>query len=290
MSQYEIQLKQIVGNRGISIKPVANNQAASEHIIALNKFVYLVLDAIENGAYTNEGLQGSAGVPAGTSSNGNYSFQDPYNDTTRKGFNDFNKGIGYLTNKAGELYDAVGLDKALNPIFGGAMGAFNKGRDEVNNMTDNAMFQRDMNRRYGNSGNGAAASNGSASGGNVPRTLSTLFNLDKYTFPSNPPVQYNQLYQQAVQINQQNNNILLSVQPVVKCYEILSELRQEIINIIKTRNTNNQQQPQPQQRPQQPQVQQQPQQPQVQQRPQQPQPQQRQQSKPINSNLSSMLA
>ena len=243
MSQYASQLKNIIGNRGISTKSVANNQAASEHIMALNRFVYLVLDAIQNGAYTNEDIQGSVGTPAGTTQGYN-GYYNSYDNTARRNYNSLNRGIGYLADKAGEMYDAVGLDKALNPILGGAMGAFNKGRNEVNNMVDNAMFNRDMNRNYGG---GAAATNGRGMNGPVPRTLATLFNLDNYVFPSNPPVQYKQLYNQAAQINQQYNNILYSIQQVVDCYKILGNIRQEVINIIKAKNAQKQQQQQNQQ-------------------------------------------
>lgn len=195
--QFADELRKLVGNSGINAKPVQNNQAAAQHIVKLNRFVYAVINAIDSGNID--------AVNSAAAGNGYSRYNNPYGkDKTDMARDAMRGSVNYLGGQAENLLgNGAGLqNNPLNGVFSAGVNAYNN--------TNNLFTQQINNRRY-------ADMYGDS---NDNKTGYDLYNLmtraEEGCFPG--------LYREFQQLNQQNNGIFSATPNVGNCYDVLLNL------------------------------------------------------------------
>ena len=209
--QYADELRKLFGNNGIDPKPVQNNQAAAQHIVKLNRFVYAVINAIYS---ENIDSVNSPAVGNGYNGDNQYDKINMARDAMRG-------SVNYL---GGQAEDTLGKG-ANNPLNG----VFKAGVDAYNN-TNNLFTQQINNRKY------AELYNNASRNGNAGGSLT-------YLMQSVNDGCYPRLQTEYNQINQQNNNIFSATPDVGNCYQILQALSVAVTSHANSQKQQNTQQP-----------------------------------------------
>jgi len=195
--QYADQLRKLLGNGGIDPKPVQNNQAAAQHIVKLNRFVYAVINAIDSGNIY------AANSPA--AGNGYSRYNNPYGKDKVDMARDAMRGsVNYLGGQAENLLgNGTGLQN--NPLNG----VFNAGVNAYNN-TNNLFTQQINNRKYSEMYGDTGANN----------TGYDLYRLMSLVADGCYPL----LRDEYIQLSKQNNGIFSATPNVGNCYDVLNNL------------------------------------------------------------------
>ena len=215
--QYADELRKLFGNNGIDPKPVQNNQAAAQHIVKLNRFVYAVINAIDS-----ENIDSVNSPAAG---NGYTRYNNPYGkDKTDMARDAMRGSVNYLGGQAENLLgNGAGLQN--NPLNG----VFRAGVDAYNN-TNNLFTQQFNNRKY------EELYNNPSRNGNAGGSLT-------YLMQSVNDGCYPRLQTEYNQINQQNNNIFSATPDVGNCYQVLQALSVAVTSYANSQKQQNTQQP-----------------------------------------------
>ena len=195
--QYADQLRKLFGNSGIDPKPVQNNQAATQHIVKLNRFVYAVINAIDSGNID------AANSPA--AGNGYSRYNNPYGKDKVDMARDAMRGsVNYLGGQAENLLgNGTGLQN--NPLNG----VFNAGVNAYNN-TNNLFTQQINNRKYSEMYGDTGANN---TGYDLCRLMTVVADGC-----------YPRLRDEYIQLSSQNNGIFSATPNVGNCYDVLNNL------------------------------------------------------------------
>ena len=199
--QYADQLRKLLGNGGIDPKPVQNNQAAAQHIVKLNRFVYAVINAIDSGNIY------AANSPA--AGNGYSRYNNPYGKDKVDMARDAMRGsVNYLGGQAENLLgNGTGLQN--NPLNG----VFNAGVNAYNN-TNNLFTQQINNRKYSEMYGNTGANN----------TGYDLYRLMSLVADGCYPL----LRDEYIQLSKQNNGIFSATPNVGNCYDVLNNLYHDV--------------------------------------------------------------
>ena len=195
--QYADQLRKLFGNSGIDPKPVQNNQAASQHIVKLNRFVFAVMNAIDSG---NINSVNSPAAGKGYNNNLNKYGEDKV-DHARRGAED---AVNYLGGQAENLLgNGAGLqNNPLNGVFSAGV----KGYNDVNNLFTQQMNRQKYADMYGDS-------YGNNNGYDLCRLMTVVADGC-----------YPRLRDEYIQLNSQNNGIFSATPNVGNCYDVLNNL------------------------------------------------------------------
>lgn len=192
--QFADELRKLVGNSDIDAKSVQNNQAAAQHVVKLNRFVYAVINAIDNG---NIDAVNSAAAGNGYNGYNQYDKIDKARDAMRG-------SVNYLGGQAENLLgNGTGLQN--NPLNG----VFKAGVDAYND-TNNLFTQQINNRRYADM---YGDNNNNKNGYDL---YNLMTRAEEGCFPG--------LYREFQQLNQQNNGIFSATPNVGNCYDVLLNL------------------------------------------------------------------
>jgi hypothetical protein len=195
--QFADELRKLVGNSGINAKPVQNNQAAAQHIVKLNRFVYAVINAIDNGNID--------AVNSAAAGNGYSRYNNQYGkDKTDIARDAMRSSVNYLGGQAENLLgNGAGLqNNPLNGVFSAGVNAYNN--------TNNLFTQQINNRRYADM---YGDSNDNKNGYDL---YNLMTRAEEGCFPG--------LYREFQQLNQQNNGIFSATPNVGNCYDVLLNL------------------------------------------------------------------
>ena len=195
--QYADQLRKLFGNSGIDPKPVQNNQAASQHIVKLNRFVFAVMNAIDSG---NINSVNSPAAGKGYNNNLNKYGEDKV-DHARRGAED---AVNYLGGQAENLLgNGAGLqNNPLNGVFSAGV----KGYNDVNNLFTQQMNRQKYADMYGDS-------YGNNNGYDLCRLMTVVADGC-----------YPRLRDEYIQLSNQNNGIFSATPNVGNCYDVLNNL------------------------------------------------------------------